>query len=306
MRFQKRDGAILQALYDYDGLLAKRHLKEMFWADATQRAMELRLSPLHHQGYLDWPNDEQRRTNPGPKTVCWLGWKGMIWVAGQSGLALESPPTINETQLRNLERQLRTHGIRWLREPRWNQLEHDLAIIDFRLAVEKAVRELPGLRLESWIPEGAFLSQMDVVEYQLTDRTGESKRVRKGVRPDGYFVVVDEKRQSQGLPARARFLLEVDMATHDTGSFAREKILAGLAYIQSPAYKTRFGENRGRWLVVTTSEVRLKHLLRETQQVAGAQAFLFTTFDHLRSGNILARPIWQQPGANELVTLFSR
>jgi hypothetical protein len=33
------------------------------------------------------------------------------------------------------------------------QLEHDLAINDFRLAVEKSLRALPHLALEEWIHE---------------------------------------------------------------------------------------------------------------------------------------------------------
>src|SRR5688572_479726 len=77
MRFQPRDGALLQALCSYDGVLARRHLKQLFWAQASVRAMEMRLSLLHRQGYVDWPSPEQRRLYAIPEPICWLGWKGM-------------------------------------------------------------------------------------------------------------------------------------------------------------------------------------------------------------------------------------
>ena len=306
LRFQERDGEILRAVYRYDGVLAKRHIKGMFWPDASTRAMEMRLSTLYHQAYLDWPNREQWRTKPIPEAICWLGWKGALWIAGDSKLEVEPPRTPNETQLRRLAAQLREHGIRWLREPRWSQLAHDLSVVDFRQAVEKAVNETPSLAFEEWIPEGVFLSNMDVVAYSVRDRKGSVKQQKRGVRPDGYFSIVDNRRHSQGLPARARFLLELDMATHDTNSFFQEKVIAGVAYMRSPAYKARFGHNSGRWLVVTTGEVRMKHLMRQTQQAVGesASVFFFTTFEQVKTANVLTVPIWWQKEHEQPIPLF--
>ena len=40
---------------------------------------------------------------------------------------------------------------------------------------------------------------------------------------------------------RIRYLLEIDRSTEDNPRFLREKILPGLAYIQSQAYEERFG-----------------------------------------------------------------
>jgi len=304
MRFQERDGAILQAIHAYDGVLARRHLKAMFWPDASWRAMEMRVSVLYHQGYLDWPDLEQRRTKPIPEPICWLGWKGALWLAGRNRKYVEPPRTLNEAQLRRLDSGLRAQGFHWLREPRWSQLKHDLAAVDFRVAVEKAVAELPALTLETWILEGVFLSEIDIVEYQIRDSAGKIRQVRRGVRPDGYFVIVDEKRRSQGLPARARFLLELDMATHDTGSFFREKVVAGLAYISGPAYKARFGDNAGRWLIVTTGGVRLKHLVRQTHKIVATDAFLFSTLERVANENVLIAPIWWQAESEKLLSLF--
>jgi hypothetical protein len=127
----------LQALHEHDGLLAKRHLKAMFWPEATWRAMEMRLSLLYHQGYLDWPTREQFRTKPIPEPICWLGWKGISWIAGglAGDMVWNNPP--GEAQLRKLAVRLRQYGIPWLREPRWSQLGHDLAVVDVWLTVKR-------------------------------------------------------------------------------------------------------------------------------------------------------------------------
>jgi hypothetical protein len=308
MRFQKRDGAILTAIYEYDGVLARRHLKRLFWPDATLRAMQKRLAKLIGSGYLAKPTPHQRRTQPIPEPVYWLGWKGIIWVAGQYDVVVDPPANQGENQMRKLAKNLRDQGIRWLREPRWIQLAHDLAVVDFRMAVEKAVNELPALNLEEWKHESEFRCDGDAVAYKTTGRDGMVKQMEKRVYPDSYFVIVDERRLAQGLLARARFLLELDNATHPNERFGREKVVPGVAYINSPEYKARFGDNSGRWLVVTTGEVRMSNLMDQVQRVTrgGATLFLFTTFDKSQSGNVLTKHIWRQEGKEEPIPLFAR
>src|SRR5258706_6357782 len=64
IRFQLRDEDILEAIYGYGGVFAKRQLKEMFLPDKSLRALGKRLSKLYHNGYLNLPHHEQskRRT----------------------------------------------------------------------------------------------------------------------------------------------------------------------------------------------------------------------------------------------------
>lgn len=307
MRFQERDGDILQAIYDYDGVLARRHLQAIFWPNASAQAMERRLSLLYHNSYLDFPNAVQRRTKPIPEPLVWLGYNGAMWVAGSKGVSVKEPESEKETQLRSLERRLRERGIRWMREPRWSQLEHDLKVVDFRLAVEDAVSKIPSLSLLEWVSEGAFLSNTDVIDYTFFGSDGKSRRKRKGVRPDGYFVIADEFRRIKGTPAHARFLLEFDHATYDNARFGREKAVPGVAYIKSGEYKARFGYNSGRWLVVTTGNVRMKNLISQTQQNIGlaAKVFFFTTLDLFRTTNVLTTPIWWQADTEGPKSLFS-
>lgn len=299
MRFQKRDGVILQTIYEYDGVLARRQIQSLFWPDSTIRPMERRLSKLYHAGYIDWPSNYQRRTKPITESICWLAWQGILFIAGHSGVKVEAPKQINENQLRLLQRRLREQGISWLREPRWQQLEHDLAVVDFRISTEVSISKNPDLALVEWIHESEFRSKTDVIEFIVQGRDGGVKK--KGVCPDSYFVVEDKKRSQDGKPAKARFLLELDNATHPNRRFGLEKILPGVAYISSPAYKERFGYNNGRWLVVTTGEVRMKNIMQQAKVRAGKEAnlFYFTTLEKTINHNVLLSPIWRQVGDNQ-------
>lgn len=307
MRFQKRDGYILQAIYINDGVVAKRHLKELFWPDKTWRAMELRLSKLREKAYIDWPNREHYKKNPIPEPVCWLGLQGADYITGLYGVEMGIPKRGTETQLRSFQKDLRKHGIRWVREPRWSLLRHDIAIVDFRLAVEKAVSELRSLSLEKWFPESEFRSTTDVISYKTRSRNGYWKNKRKGVVPDAYFEIVDETRRNKGELHRARFLLELDMSTHDNLRFGREKVLPGVAYIKSKEFKARFGDNNGYWLVVTNGgERRLRNLMDQTKNKTGCSSrlFFFTSLDHLDEDNLLTSPIWRQADRDDQRSLF--
>jgi hypothetical protein len=308
MRFQERDRQILLMIFVYGGMLARRHLKQMFWPEATLRAAQKRLAKLVDNGYLSRPTPHQRKTQPISEPVYWLGWKGVLWVAAQMGVRVGPPTNEGENQMRKLAKQLRDQGIRWLREPRWIQLAHDLAVVDFRLAVERAVRALPSCSLETWIHESDFRSDGDTVAYKVKSRDGTVKQVKKQVYPDSYAVILDERRVAQGELARARLLLEIDHATHSNPRFGREKVAPGLAYISSPQYKARFGDNSGRWLVVTTGERRMRNLMQQTQQVAGIESgvFLFTTFEQIETANVLTDPVWWQVGKDGPTPLFAR
>jgi hypothetical protein len=308
MHFQQRDGDILQTIYHNDGVLAKRHIKALFWQGKSDRAMEKRLSKLQQAGFISWPGREHSRNHPVPEPICWLGWKGALFIAGSSGVVVRSPKSDNENQLRSLQKRLRDGGIRWLREPRWSMLRHDLAIVDFRISMERSAGQLPSLILENWIPESNFRSDIDRVSYSFKNRNGKTVTIERGVCPDAYFEIVDEARRMTGMLHRARFLLEMDMRTHDNPSFGREKVAAGIAYIRSSAYKNRFGANNGHWLVVTGGGMRrLENMMKQTEKKAGDDAvlFFFTTLDQINLTNLMDSQIWRQVGEEQPKSLLS-
>lgn len=307
MRLQKRDGEIFQAIYHYDGILARRQIKSMFWPRSTIQAMEHRLSLLYHNGFLTWPDTNQRRTKPIPEPVVWLGWRGILHLAGEMEIDVPFPNNPGENQMRLLEKRLREEGIGWQREPRWSQLGHDIAVNDFRFAIERAAIKWPSVTLERWIPEGDFLREMDTIEFEYKDQDGKSKKRRKGVRPDGYFVLLDHLRQINNSPARARFLLEFDNGNHPLTRFGRDKAVPGAAYIRSREYKQRFGFNSGRWLVVCNGEKRMHNLKARTEKAVGVNAslFLFSTMDQIEAETVLNMPIWMRGGSNKVISLVN-
>ena len=307
MKFQNRDTQILMKIFENDGVLARRHIKENFWPDKSLRAMEVRLSKLKRHEYISWPTREHQKTMPIPEPVCWLGWRGAQFIAGLYGIGIDDINGDSENQLRVFQKQLRDNGIRWVREPRWSLLRHDLAIVDFRNAVENSTNEHQSINLENWVTESVFRSDMDVVEYKVRSQSGEVKTLKRGVCPDAYFEIVNG---GQHLSDNHKFncLLELDMATHSNPSFGRDKARPYASYINSPKYKSRFGSNEGIWLVVTSGqEKRLKNLMRQTKEKTGDNSgmFLFTTLNQLTIGNILTSPIWRQVDNDNLIPLIS-
>ncbi len=308
MWFQERDGQLVITTYEYGGILARRHIHNLFWPSCTLRAVQKRLSKLIENGYLARPTDRDWRTKPIPEAIYWIGPQGALWLAGQYGIELDGEFTypLNENHQRKLEQQLRQGGISWIRQPKWHQLEHDLAVVDFRLSVEVALSEIEFFSLEDWRNEHYFRSDPDVIEFEVTNRDGTTTLTKKGICPDSSFTIVDRKRQTTGQPAKARFLLELDGATHSNPKFGRDKVLAGAAYIKSPQYKARFGANAGRWLIVTMGSKRMNNLMNQTHQAVGSSSrlFFFTTTDQLGSCNVLVDPIWWQPGSDGSVALL--
>lgn len=306
MHFQQRDENILQTIQSYDGMLARRQLKALFWKGASNQAMEHRLSLLFHNHYLNWPNLEQRRTRPIPEAIVWLGWRGILHLAEQqTSLNIDEPKNCSENQMRILESRLRKEGIYWLREPHWSQLAHDIATNDFRMLVEKSVNKLPSITMEPWQTEGAFRRDMDIISYEYVNRNGQKEKMKHGVRPDGFFTLIDHFRQINNQPAKARFLVEYDNSTHPLYRFGKHKALPGLNYIRSEAYKNRFGFNSGRWLVICKSETRLKNLKSQTEYILGKQAsnFLFSIVSELTYQTVLTSPVWHLGASNKKESL---
>jgi len=231
MRFQERDGEIIHAIQKYDGVFARRQVKDLFWKNTSEKTMERRLTLLYNNSYLNMPSLEQRRIYPISEPIVWLGWRGILHLSVQLDFDVPLPKNPGENQMRLLEKRLREKGIGWQREPRWSQLGHDIAVNDFRMAIERAAIKWPSVTLESWVPEGDFLREMDTIEFEFKDQDGKIRKRRKGIRPDGYFVLLDHLRLINNSPARARFLLEFDNGNHPLTRFGRDKAVPGAAYV---------------------------------------------------------------------------
>jgi hypothetical protein len=272
MRLTGRDRAILEAIQAFDGVLADYQIQRLFFQG--KRQMQYRMSLLFHHGYVSRPDRKRRAAIPN--MVYWLSNKGARYVAGLSGM-----------NLRNFK---------YREDPKWFTLEHDIAINNFRLNIIDACHSNPQFELEQWIPDGEFWAHPDRVEFKMPN----GKKRSSLIRPDGYFSI-----HHKGY--RYKFLLEIDMATEDNPRFVRQKVLPGLAYIESNAYRQRFGgENSGRWLVVTTGERRQENLIAQTRNAINERAslFYFSTFDQIRQDIVFDKPIWKRADTGSLESLF--
>lgn len=306
----ERDDDILVAIQGVgDGILARRHLKSMFWADKSLRAMQKVMSRLYERGYIRRTTIHYRRTTPRSEPVYWLGWRGISRVAQQMGFEeLYQPKNDRENQMRILERKLRAEGIRWVRiPPSTGKLEHDFFVVDFRLKVQKAVDQLPSVTME-WINESVFRSPaMDKVKFTIRDKDGQVVEREQGVCPDGFCLILDNDRKARREPYKLHNLVEVDMGSHPVSSrFAARKAAPYAAYIGSPAFKARFGVGAGNWWIITSGKRRMENLMYHTQQTVGEDArwFFFTFWDKLNGGNVLTASIWYRVGREEPIALL--
>lgn len=271
MRLTERDKHILETIHAYDGFLTDDQVQRLFFTGRSQ--MLLRMMLLFHHGYINRPSLRQR-VGTG-RTVYWLTEQGAAFVAGLSG-----------TRLVEFD---------WRREPRWIQLDHDIAVNDVRLSVTQASQICPEFRLREWITSSEFWAHPDRVAYSGLDGSAQKRYVR----PDGYCVI-------QHGDYTSRLLWEVDRSTEDNGRWAIEKAIPGVAYVLSERYRSRFGYNAGRWLVVTTSDRRLNNLKTTTERAVGKNAglFFFTTFARLTPGTVMTEAIWLQGNEPSPVALF--
>lgn len=317
-RFQHRDGELLLTIQAYDGVLAQRHIWYKFFKGKSKRAMQKRMSKLVSAGYVNRTTIQPHYRDARNVVVYWLNWRGILYVAQQDGIEVDGPRQENDNQMRQFATRLSKQGVRWVREPPWGwKLQHDLKVSDFRIVVEEAASTLDNLVLQAWLAESAFRRQPDMISYAVSGADGRLRSGKRGVIPDGYFEILDIERKARGVDSVARFLMELDMATQANRAFADEKVAPYFAYIDTPEYKARFGQNNGQWLIVTTGKRRLQNLMSQAKLVAGDNAcrrFFFTTFPRcfretpdgqLEVSNVLTRPIWQRVDSPDPFALIS-
>ena len=277
IRLTERDGRLLEYIHAYDGVMSLRQIDELFFRGRGGSWPRERLRALAAHDLVRSPKPAERHLVPAGEQIYWLGKRGAEQVAGLQGQQVQAFP--------------------WRRTPRWSILQHDLAVNDFRIDVQRAVSTDPRLTLQYWVPEGEFLVHPDTVTYHGF----LGKRRKRQVRPDGFFVV---RRMDGRAASDFAFLLEVDMATEDNPRFVRDKVLPGLAYLKSDAYRQRFGLRYGRWLVVTTTEQRLRNMVEHAGRAGASGLFYFTTFAQVDPNTLLHAPIWTAAGRVESVALI--
>lgn len=262
----QRDGQILLAIYE-SGKLADYQIRALFGMGITKQRHRLRV--LWQDEYV---KRQQVQTHSGKSVLLYsLRQKGAGKVADLKSLPVDE--------------------FKWRVAERESLIQHDLLTTDFRITVLKALTKHPQFQLEEWITSDEFWAQPeDTVTYK--DAAGNT--LKRKVRPDGYFVI-----ETRATHYRSRLLLEIDRATEYQERIVTDKVLRGLAYLNSPAYIKRSGGYKtGRWLIVTTSKARMLRMKERAEIVAGraAQVFYYTTFDQVKPETVLTGEIWLRGG----------
>jgi hypothetical protein len=268
MRLTERDRRIIEAIHAYDGIMSFSQIQRLFFTGKSQA--EERLKLLYQNQYLNRPDQNRRRHIS--EMIYWLDLRGAELIASLQGIPL------------------REFG--WRQEPRWFQVDHDLAVNDIRLTLRESVQLNNSIMMESWIPESEFWAYPDKITYAYNGHA-----IQRKIIPDGFFVLSYAK-------LRIRYLLEVDRSTEDNPRFLREKILPGLAYLKTKEYENRFGHRSGRWIVVTTGERRLRNMLQQARRAGAEGLFYFTTFAQVSKDTFLSAPIWHRADREDAVPLI--
>jgi hypothetical protein len=240
---QERDYAILSTIYRYDGLLSVDQIQRWFFG--SRRNTYRRLSILYHNGYINRANRQERHLVPEP----------VVYLTKKAQEALVSKGVF-DYPLRE--------------EPRWSKINHDIGLNEFRHKLETATKTQPAFTIEDWFGQDKLVSLFSSpVSYR--DENGHFQKRR--VQPDGLFSL----RVMGEPPRRTRFCVEYDNGTESISRFARDKVCAGIAFIQSEQYQSVLQTNLpARYLVVVNgSQARFDHMRSSVTAVGGAFYFFF-------------------------------
>lgn len=244
MKLTDRDRELIYLIY------AHRYLRtdqlrdlSLAWEEPFTSSQMLwrRLRLLVEHGYLT-KLDARRQRN---RVYC-LAKQGAQIVAASLQLALKQIP----------------HGTRGASR----DLDHELAIADCRVAIERSVAAHDqDVDKVGWVPEAELRRQ----KVQVAVPRNAS---RIGLCPDGLIAFPDPN----GLLEQA--FIEVDLGTESLDVF-KDKVVAYQHYQSGfPQYRS---DMSFKVLTVADSEPRMQNLLAITEDADGDRRFAFTTLDEL-------------------------
>jgi hypothetical protein len=271
----------LTALLDY-GILSYDQVQALFFPDSVAAESNRRynvsstvinwLYSFEKSGYVILSSHEETAHFPNTRVV-WLSRSGAQVLADEMKVTVKA--------------------LHWQKpHSRLTQIPHDLTANTFRLRLTQALSHQEKCSLKEWVSGRLLAADSDTIEYNMPVDGRLVKKARRIIADSFCAVTVGD--------TTARYPIEVDNSTLTQTRIMKEKIYAGLAYISSPQYRKRYGENRGRWLFLLESERRMRNLqetvVTELGKVAAA-TFYFTTFAEMKERDVFLDPIWFLGGA---------
>jgi hypothetical protein len=267
---------VLEYIWKYN-MLTENQLMEL--EGIKYRRVHQIMGKLFNNGYVNKANPKVRSR-----------YDYMFWVLSRKGARLIA----NRLGIERAQ-------LDWFREPRWDQVEHDVRVADFNIILDMATRGLADLRIGRFLTDTQFRSWQHRVSY-VTMR-GNKREVN--IYPDAMVELV---RETQGKSIYYRLFLELEVSDKSNPRFADQKILSRLAYIQSDVFFKEFHANAGAFLYLCKSRQKMDSYLKIAASVlTGDQGrtFFFTLYDYVNTETVLFEPIWFNPGNDDPLALFS-
>jgi DNA-binding Lrp family transcriptional regulator len=241
-----------------------------------------RLLRLFHAGYIDRPRAQLDYYPTGSAPMVYaLADRGARLLRERDGISIANP----EVSRKN-------------REAGRPFIEHQVEIVNFQVALQRAVAQRSDVRLIPVEDMNAAASRRPMpasrAPFALRAKLAHRGAVREvSVVPDIVFGL----RSADG--SRRNFMVEIDRGTmpiarsrFEQTSFEK-KMRAYLTAHAAKQHERQFGWKNFRVLAVTTDRERMqsmKEVLRglRAPRSIGAALFLFSTFDDLRAGDPLS------------------
>jgi hypothetical protein len=255
-----------------------------------------RLQRLFHAGYVDRPRAQLDRFPTGSAHYIYaLADRGARLLRERDGTTIANP----EVSRKN-------------REAHRPFIEHQIEIVNFQIAVQRAVAQRSDVRLIQMEDMNSAASRQPMqasrAPFALRAKLAHRGMVHEiSVVPDIVFGLELADR------SRRNFMVEIDRGTMpiSRADFAQTSIAKKMrAYLTAHAAKQherQFGWKNFRVLTITTDQDRMQSMKEVSQRLGvprgvGASLFLFSIFDDLRAGDPLSHA-WTD-GAGRLVRLM--
>ncbi len=278
-----RDIAIVLAVYLYRALTTQQISALIFGKDTRSTQCEERLKRLYHHGYVE-------RRSQG---TMYRDNKPLVYMLTEKG-----------AQLLCVHKSMQRNEIHW--NTKYNtisnyHLQHVVQTSESRINFVRACDHL-GYEL-------AWLDEMTIRHHKLYDTfkyhtpTGWTKKTI--LISDGFFTIETPQKL-------VSCFLEIDRGT-ETLSTVADKFSKYVAYLQTEEYLIRFAafdgdENEIHPLVltITTTEQRMRNLMKVASDVGAIDIFMFSTFADTTHERVLEEAVWRSEHCDYLLCLISK
>lgn len=278
----ERDIAILVALYEYRALTASQIAALFFQSQngEVNTRCKHRLRMLYHYGFVRREEQPSKLSEGRKPLIYFLDRDGSVILKERIGLDVDwSADKLDVTYF---------------------FLEHLLLTNDIRLGFLKSAHS-HLFDIEKWIDDKTLKSPQ--MKDKVVLRGYRGRHIQAAVVPDAYVRLKTNE-------DTYNFFLEIDRGTV-TGEATQwgrrdwaRKVQAYLQYYRSGMYERRYNTADMRILTITTSETRLSNLKRITEEADGKTRFWFSTFDRLKSADVLTSVVWNTASSLDLRSLI--